>query len=73
MRAVIAVIIGAVLLLIGLGVTRSFAAFLMLAAAFAAVRWLTQRELGGQTGDVAGSLEQVSEIVVLLAATAGRV
>jgi adenosylcobinamide-GDP ribazoletransferase len=73
MRAAIAVIIGAVLLLISLGVTRSFAAFLMLAATFAAVRWLTQRELGGQTGDVAGSLEQVSEIVVLLAATASRV
>jgi adenosylcobinamide-GDP ribazoletransferase len=68
-----AVIIGAVSLLISLGVTRSLAALLMLAAAFAALRWLTLRALGGQTGDVAGALEQISEIAVLLAATAGRV
>jgi adenosylcobinamide-GDP ribazoletransferase len=55
-----------------LGVTRAFAALLMLAAVFAALRWLTLRLLGGQTGDVAGALEQVGEIAVLLAVTAGR-
>ena len=30
--------------------------------------WLSTREIGGQTGDVAGALEQVNENVILLAA-----
>jgi adenosylcobinamide-GDP ribazoletransferase len=31
---------------------------------------LSMRQIGGQTGDVLGALEQVSEIVVLLTAAA---
>ena len=69
-RAAIALVIGAVLLVMTLGGTRSFAAVLLLAAAFAALRSLALRQLGGQTGDVAGALEQVGEIGVLLAAAA---
>ena len=30
--------------------------------------WLATRQIDGQTGDVIGALEQVSEIVVLLVA-----
>jgi adenosylcobinamide-GDP ribazoletransferase len=30
--------------------------------------WLSRSQIGGQTGDVLGALEQVSEIVVLLVA-----
>jgi adenosylcobinamide-GDP ribazoletransferase len=32
--------------------------------------WLCRRQIGGQTGDVLGALEQVGEIVVLLTAAA---
>ena len=30
--------------------------------------WLPSRQIGGQTGDVLGALEQVSEILILLVA-----
>jgi adenosylcobinamide-GDP ribazoletransferase len=37
------------------------------------VAWLSMRQIGGQTGDVLGALEQIGEITILLvaAATAG--
>lgn len=68
-----AALIGLVLLLIDLGTARSLAALLLLAIAFAAARWLALRLIGGQTGDVAGALQQISEIVVLLVAASGHV
>jgi len=34
----------------------------------ALMAWLAQRQIAGQTGDVLGALEQVSEIAVLLVA-----
>jgi adenosylcobinamide-GDP ribazoletransferase len=43
-------------------------ALIVLAAITAVVAWLAKRQIGGQTGDVMGALEQVSEIAVLLAA-----
>ncbi len=30
--------------------------------------WLSIRQIGGQTGDVLGALEQISEILILLTA-----
>ena len=30
--------------------------------------WLSMRQIGGQTGDVIGALEQVGEVIVLLVA-----
>jgi|SRR5215471_9289086 len=68
-----AVLIGLLLLLIELSTARSLAALLLLAAAFAAARWLAVRRFGGQTGDLAGALEQVGEIAVLLVAASGHV
>jgi len=68
-----AVLIGLLLLLIELGTARSLAALLLLAAVFAVVRWLALRLFGGQTGDVAGALEQIGEIAVLLVAASGHV
>jgi adenosylcobinamide-GDP ribazoletransferase len=68
-----AVLIGLLLLLIELGTARSLAALLLLAAGFAAARWLASRLLGGQTGDVAGALEQAGEIAILLVAASGHV
>jgi adenosylcobinamide-GDP ribazoletransferase len=32
--------------------------------------WLSMRQIGGQTGDVVGALEQVNEILILLLAAA---
>jgi adenosylcobinamide-GDP ribazoletransferase len=30
--------------------------------------WICRRQIGGQTGDVLGALEQVSEVLILLIA-----
>jgi adenosylcobinamide-GDP ribazoletransferase len=43
---------------------------LVVAAAAGLMAWLTLRQIGGQTGDVLGALEQVSEILILLVAAA---
>ena len=71
--ATVAAIIGLVVLLVSLGVARSVAALLLLLAVFVVMRWLCLRQIGGQTGDTAGALEQIGEIAVLLAAVADRV
>ena len=39
-----------------------------LAIVVALMSWLAMRQIGGQTGDVLGAVEQVSEIVILLVA-----
>jgi adenosylcobinamide-GDP ribazoletransferase len=43
---------------------------ILLIIAIALMAWLSTRQIEGQTGDVLGALEQVSEILVLLAALA---
>jgi len=43
---------------------------LLLAAAVALLALLCMKQIGGQTGDVLGAVEQTSEIVILLAASA---
>jgi adenosylcobinamide-GDP ribazoletransferase len=40
------------------------------AAGLAMTAWLADRQIGGQTGDVAGAAQVVSEVLVLLAAAA---
>ena len=72
-RVAAAAVIGLVLMLIELGTAPSLAVLLLLAAAFVAVRWLALRLFGGQTGDVAGALEQSAEIAVLLVAASTHV
>jgi adenosylcobinamide-GDP ribazoletransferase len=47
-------------------------AFLLLLIVLGVMRWLCLRQIGGQTGDVAGALEQIGEIVILLTAVAVR-
>ena len=39
-----------------------------LALLFLAMKWLTESQIGGQTGDVLGALQQAGEIVVLFVA-----
>jgi len=49
---------------------RGVLALIFLIATVALLAWLSARQIDGQTGDVVGALEQVSEIVVLLVALA---
>jgi adenosylcobinamide-GDP ribazoletransferase len=69
----VAGLLGFVLLLWNLGPGRAVVALLLLLVVLACLRWLCLRQIGGQTGDTVGALEQIGEIVVLLIATAGRI
>jgi adenosylcobinamide-GDP ribazoletransferase len=66
----IAVSIGLGVLLICLGFGASFITLILLALALGLMAWLTVNQIGGQTGDVLGAVEQVSEILILLVAAA---
>jgi adenosylcobinamide-GDP ribazoletransferase len=68
---VLAAVFGAAALGLGLGPRRGIIAGMLLIIAFILMRRLCLKQIGGQTGDVAGALEQVGEIVVLLTAAAG--
>lgn len=67
--AYVALAIGAVALL-ALGVSGLVAAAIVLAAVFYGFRALCLRQIGGQTGDTLGALQQAGEIAVLVAAAA---
>jgi adenosylcobinamide-GDP ribazoletransferase len=67
---VAALLIGSVPLFVGLGFGGGVVATLCLAAAFVFLAWLCKRQIGGQTGDVLGALEQTGEVIVLLIASA---
>jgi adenosylcobinamide-GDP ribazoletransferase len=66
--AAAACVVGALALLGGLGPIGAIAGLLLLTCASTAMAWLSVQEIGGQTGDVVGALEQVNEILILLAA-----
>ena len=59
-----------VVLLLCLGFGATLIAALLLACVIGLMAWLCVRQIGGQTGDVLGAVEQVSEIVILLVAAA---
>ena len=61
-----AAVLGVLILLLCLGFGHGLAALIALAIAAALVGWLSLHQIGGQTGDVLGAAEQVSEIVILL-------
>jgi adenosylcobinamide-GDP ribazoletransferase len=69
----VAALLGLVVLLWSLGAARTVVALLLLLVVLGVVRRLCLRQIGGQTGDVAGALEQIGEITILLTAVAGRV
>jgi adenosylcobinamide-GDP ribazoletransferase len=60
--------LGVLILLLCLGLGLGIVALALLCAVCAAMVWLSLAQVGGQTGDVLGAVEQVSEIVVLLVA-----
>jgi adenosylcobinamide-GDP ribazoletransferase len=64
----IAAALGFLALLLCLGLAHALIALVVLAIAVALLCWLAMRQIGGQTGDVLGAVEQVSEIVILLVA-----
>jgi adenosylcobinamide-GDP ribazoletransferase len=64
----VALALGAICLLFGLGPAGAIIGSLILLAAGLSLAWLARKQIGGQTGDVLGTLEQVSEAAVLLLA-----
>jgi len=54
-----------ILALLLLGLATAFTAVICLFVLFLALKWLTEGQIGGQTGDVLGMLQQCGEIVVL--------
>ena len=67
-RVITASVLGLLILAIALGPAHGIAALVFLLAVVALMAWLSVVQIEGQTGDVLGALEQVSEIVILLVA-----
>jgi adenosylcobinamide-GDP ribazoletransferase len=63
----VSVVLGLVLLA-GLGHGSGIEAALLVGVTVIVMAWLCLAQIGGQTGDVLGALEQACEIVILLAA-----
>jgi adenosylcobinamide-GDP ribazoletransferase len=63
-------LLGALALLAGFGPTAAMICLLLLSSAGLFLAWLTLTQIGGQTGDVLGALEQMGEILILLTAAA---
>jgi adenosylcobinamide-GDP ribazoletransferase len=66
----LAAVLGLLALALGLGITRGVIALILLLASVACMARLCARQIGGQTGDVIGALEQANEILILLVAAA---
>jgi adenosylcobinamide-GDP ribazoletransferase len=64
----VAGLLGAIILAAGLGFAAAFVGLALLISAVALMAWICRRQIGGQTGDVLGALEQVSEVLILLIA-----
>jgi adenosylcobinamide-GDP ribazoletransferase len=67
---IVAGILAAIALLLGLGPVTAIIALALLLAAIGFIARLSLRQIGGQTGDVLGALEQLGEVLVLLTALA---
>ena len=67
-RVVTASVLGILILAIALGPAHGIAALILLLVVIALMAWLSLVQIEGQTGDVLGAVEQVSEIVILLVA-----
>ena len=66
----IAAAIGFVVVLLCLGFGGALVTLVLLAIALLLMAWLAMSQVGGQTGDVLGAIEQVSEVLILLVAAA---
>ena len=63
-----AAVLGILIVALCLGPVLAIAALILLVAVIALLAWLSLAQIDGQTGDVLGALEQVSEIAILLVA-----
>jgi adenosylcobinamide-GDP ribazoletransferase len=63
----VALALAAILALLFLGISTAIAAGLVVTATTLGLAWLARRQIGGQTGDVLGAMQQIGEIGVLLA------
>lgn len=68
--AVVAVVLGVLVLAAALGLAAALIALLTALGTGLVMTRLAMRQIGGQTGDVVGALEQIIEIVILLTAVA---
>ena len=68
--ASVAALLGLLALMLCLGVGTGLVAALLVVAGLIVLARLCLRQIGGQTGDVLGAVEQVSEILILLTAVA---
>jgi adenosylcobinamide-GDP ribazoletransferase len=67
-RVITAGVLGILILGICLGPALGIVALIFLIVVIAVMAWLSVDQIDGQTGDVLGAVEQVSEIVILLVA-----
>jgi adenosylcobinamide-GDP ribazoletransferase len=65
---IIAAVVGAIAIGVGLGPATGLITVAIVIVAAVVIAWLSLRQINGQTGDVLGAVEQVSEILILLAA-----
>jgi adenosylcobinamide-GDP ribazoletransferase len=66
----IALLIGLAIVWLCLGFSAMLLVLVLAAAALVLMAWLSKSQVGGQTGDVLGAVEQVSEVLILLVAAA---
>jgi adenosylcobinamide-GDP ribazoletransferase len=70
--AIVAGMLGIAVLMVCLGLAAGLVAVLLVACGFAVMAWICRRQIGGQTGDVLGALEQLGEVIVLFVAAAAQ-
>jgi adenosylcobinamide-GDP ribazoletransferase len=68
--AALAILLGVVTLLAALGLVATIIGLAVATCGGLFMAWLATRQIGGQTGDVLGAVEQIIEIVILLTAVA---
>jgi adenosylcobinamide-GDP ribazoletransferase len=61
-----AIVLGVIVLGAASGLAATLIGVVLVGAVWIFMAWLSVRQIGGQTGDVLGALEQANEIVVLL-------
>jgi adenosylcobinamide-GDP ribazoletransferase len=67
-NVIAAAVLGIVIVALCLGPVLAIAALVLIVAVIALLAWLSLAQIDGQTGDVLGAVEQVSEIAILLVA-----
>ncbi len=68
--AAVAVLLGVLVLATTLGLAATIIGLVLATCVGLFMAWLSMRQIGGQTGDVLGALEQIIEIIILLTALA---